>query len=117
MLMDNSTPGLGRGERAPDFVLPRQDGISTRFYASAGGKPTVLVFCDAGSATGLRRFSEALWQAGGDDLAILAVQLGATDPPEPTLGALPFPVFSADAASRVGAAYRLRSAATPTCFV
>ena len=31
--------GLGRGERAPDFVLPLQDGTPTRFYARAGGTP------------------------------------------------------------------------------
>jgi predicted 2-oxoglutarate/Fe(II)-dependent dioxygenase YbiX len=34
---------LGRGERAPDFVLPC-DGTATRFYGCAGGTPTVLVF-------------------------------------------------------------------------
>jgi len=36
--------GLGRGERAPDFVLPLQDGTPTRFYARAGGTPAVLLF-------------------------------------------------------------------------
>ena len=35
--------GLGRGERAPDFVLPC-GGTPTRFYGCAGGAPTVLVF-------------------------------------------------------------------------
>lgn len=34
---------LGRGERAPDFVLPC-GGTLTRFYGCAGGAPTVLVF-------------------------------------------------------------------------
>jgi len=34
---------LGRGERAPDFVLPC-DGTPTRFYGCAGGVPTVLLF-------------------------------------------------------------------------
>ncbi len=34
---------LGRGERAPDFVLPC-GGTATRFYGCAGGAPTVLVF-------------------------------------------------------------------------
>jgi predicted 2-oxoglutarate/Fe(II)-dependent dioxygenase YbiX len=34
---------LGRGERAPDFVLPC-GGTPTRFYGCAGGTPTILVF-------------------------------------------------------------------------
>ena len=34
---------LGRGERAPDFVLPC-GGTPTRFYGCAGGAPTILVF-------------------------------------------------------------------------
>ena len=37
---------LARGERAPDFVLPIQDGGPTRFYGHAGGRPTLLVFAD-----------------------------------------------------------------------
>ena len=35
---------LNRGERAPDFVLPIMDGAQTRFYARAGGRPTLLIF-------------------------------------------------------------------------
>lgn len=35
---------LTRGERAPDFVLPIADGPQTRFYARAGGRPTLLIF-------------------------------------------------------------------------
>ena len=35
---------LTRGERAPDFVLPLADGPQTRFYARAGGRPTLLIF-------------------------------------------------------------------------
>ncbi len=34
---------LGRGERAPDFVLP-SGGTPTRFYGCAGGTRTILVF-------------------------------------------------------------------------
>ena len=37
---------LGRGERAPDFVTPTQDGTQTRFYGHAGGRPTLLVFAE-----------------------------------------------------------------------
>jgi predicted 2-oxoglutarate/Fe(II)-dependent dioxygenase YbiX len=32
------------GERAPDFVLPISNGSQTRFYARAGGRPTLLIF-------------------------------------------------------------------------
>ena len=35
---------LNRGERAPDFVLPIMDGLQTRFYSRAGGRPTLLIF-------------------------------------------------------------------------
>lgn len=35
---------LTLGERAPDFVLPLADGPQTRFYARAGGRPTLLIF-------------------------------------------------------------------------
>lgn len=45
---------LGRGQRAPDFVLPRPDGVGTRFYAVAGGRPAVLAFGPADVAAGLR---------------------------------------------------------------
>ncbi|MBT4139462.1 MAG: hypothetical protein HOE48_16190 [Candidatus Latescibacteria bacterium] len=40
----NTSTHIGQGERAPDFVLPIQGGTPTRFYARAGGVPTVLVF-------------------------------------------------------------------------
>ena len=38
---------LTRGERASDFVLPTADGSQTRFYARAGGRPTLLIFTKA----------------------------------------------------------------------
>ena len=39
-----TTSLIGRGERAPDFALPRRDRQEvTRFYGLAGGRPTVLV--------------------------------------------------------------------------
>lgn len=37
---------LNSGERAPDFVLPTIDGPQTRFYARAGGRPTLLIFTE-----------------------------------------------------------------------
>lgn len=35
--------GLTLGERAPDLVLPTADGTATRWYARAGGRPTLVV--------------------------------------------------------------------------
>ena len=40
---DGAVSKLGRGERAPDFVLPC-GGTPTRFYGCAGGAPTLLLF-------------------------------------------------------------------------
>ncbi len=40
-----TTSLIGRGERAPDFALPRRDREEvTRFYGLAGGRPTILLF-------------------------------------------------------------------------
>ena len=39
---------LGIGERLADFVLMDRSGLPARFYAHAGGRPTVVVFDDAG---------------------------------------------------------------------
>jgi len=40
----NTSTQISQGERAPDFVLPIHNGTPTRFYAHAGGAPTVLIF-------------------------------------------------------------------------
>ena len=55
--MNPTAPGLARGERAPDFVLPCQDGTPVRFYARAGGHPAVLLFCNTVVADELLHFS------------------------------------------------------------
>ena len=39
----NTATQISQGERAPDFVLPIHNGTPTRFYAHAGGRPTVLI--------------------------------------------------------------------------
>lgn len=39
-----------RGERIPDFVLPGPDGVPTRFYGRAGGRPSALVFLGSAAA-------------------------------------------------------------------
>ena len=115
--MDAFTQGLNRGERAPDFVLPRQDGIPMRFYARAGGKPTVLVFFNASGANDLRCFVAALQQVAGETLSILAVKHGAVTPQEGGEGDFPFPVFNADMQGNVCAAYRLSGNIPSICFV
>lgn len=115
--MDASTQGLTRGERAPDFVLPRQDGTPMRFYARAGGKPTVLVFFNASRADDLRSFVAALRQIAGAALSILAVKDGTATPQAGEENDFPFPVFTADAQGQVRAAYCLSSNVSSTCFV
>ena len=43
---------LERGDRVPDFVTTDASGTQARFYARAGGRPTILVVhADAGKAT------------------------------------------------------------------
>src|SRR6266567_3323115 len=74
--MQTATRPLGRGERAPDFVLACQDGTPTRFYAHAGGRPAVLLFYDAAGVDDLLRFAEALTDGAGSAVALFAVQRG-----------------------------------------
>ena len=104
--------GLGRGERAPDFVLPLEDGTPTRFYARAGGMPAVLLFCPADQAPQLLPFATTLAYLAARPLALFAVQHGR---PAATLQA-PFPVFT-DAHGTVTAAYRLGQTGATTCVV
>ncbi|MDP8977107.1 MAG: 2OG-Fe(II) oxygenase [Actinomycetota bacterium] len=56
--------GLERGERAPDFVLPGADGVPSRFYATAGGRPGALVFADEPTSDGLHSLRAQLDAAG-----------------------------------------------------
>src|SRR5919109_3114884 len=100
--MDPLPSGLGRGERAPDFVLPLQDGTPTRFYARAGGTPAVLLFCPGDQTSQLLHFATTLGHMSSIPLAIFAVQQGRPDAALQT----PFPVFF-DAQGTVKAAYRL----------
>ena len=67
--MPNQRPLIGRGERAPDFALPRSSGADgpVRFYGLVGGRPTVLLF--AGPAP----------DAHLADLADLAERLGSVN--------------------------------------
>lgn len=115
----NTTPlRLGRGERAPDFVLPSQDGTPTRFYSQAGGRPAVLLFYDADEVDALLHFSEALNERAAGTVSIFAVK---RDNPEAnsqvqTAREIGFPVF-ADTQGAVRAAYRLGADGKTTLFV
>ncbi len=58
------------GERAPDFVLSRA-GVTARFYAYAGGRPTAVVFDGDGDDLRLGDLADRL--AGRDDVALCYV--------------------------------------------
>ena len=101
-IVNASSRGLGRGERAPDFVLPDENGNRVRFYARAGGRPAVLLFYGGLDREELCRFSEALDAGGESGLSLFGVQGGANR----TDAAIPFQTF-ADEQGRVRRAYRL----------
>ena len=109
---------LGRGERAPDFVLPVRDGTPTRFYARAGGSPTLLLFYATDEEESLTDFSEALNRATPETVSIFAVK---RTPPQdqkqtPPEREPPFPVFT-DTGEKVRSAYRLDAGENTTLFV
>lgn len=63
---------LGPGERAPDFVAPGPSGQPARFYAHAGGRPTVLLFNDGAADLADRlagRDDVALWRVADEQVA------------------------------------------------
>jgi predicted 2-oxoglutarate/Fe(II)-dependent dioxygenase YbiX len=62
---------LGVGERAADFVLTGPAGVPARFYAHAGGRPTVMVFGGAGADPRLVDLTGRL--ATRDDVALCRV--------------------------------------------
>ena len=109
---------LGRGERAPDFVLPSQDGMSTRFYAKAGGRPAALLFCNTDAVAELRHFAEELGDVCADTVALFAVRCDdSTMHPQVSGGRADlFPIF-ADTQGKVRAAYRLEPTDKTTLFV
>lgn len=116
--MQATTQRLDRGERAPDFVLPCQDGTSTRFYAEAGGRPAALLFYDADAVDELRHFAEVLNDCSAGTVALFAVKCDdASGDPQVSRGSEDlFPIFS-DTQGRVRVAYRLDTTDKPTLFV
>jgi predicted 2-oxoglutarate/Fe(II)-dependent dioxygenase YbiX len=59
---------IGIGERAADFVSPGSSGSPERFYAYAGGRPTVVVFGGSDGDERLALLAERLH--GRDDVAL-----------------------------------------------
>jgi len=57
-------PLIAPGERAPDFSLARADGDPVRFYGSAGGVPTAVLFSGGAGADAIGAMVAAL----GDEL-------------------------------------------------
>src|SRR5256712_3454715 len=116
--MQTATRPLGRGERAPDFVLACQDGRPIRFYAHAGGRPAVLLFYDAADVDELLRFAEALTDGADRAVSLFAVQRGtpAMTPQVFPERARHFLVF-ADPQGTVRTAYRPGATDTPPLFV
>lgn len=110
--MEPLPSGLSRGERAPDFVLPLQDGTPTRFYARAGGIPAVLLFSPGDQLPQMLHFATTLGHMASVPLAMFAVQRGQSDAARQA----PFPVFC-DAQGTVHATYRLGHTAVSTCVV
>ena len=113
--MNTTTPKLGWGERAPDFVLPLKDGKLTRFYALAGGRPTVLLFHDADESDALLCFNAALNEKSAAPVSLFAVERD-TSVSNPHEREIPFPVFS-DREGVVHKAYRLGQEKQTTLFL
>ncbi len=116
--MDQDKPGLGAGERAPDFALPLAGSGPTRFYAIAGGKPTVLLFCASDEAGLLRRLVATLQEVEADRVAVAGVKAEReqADSDNSSWNEMPVPVFS-DAEGKVRRAYRLQDVSRSVLFV
>jgi predicted 2-oxoglutarate/Fe(II)-dependent dioxygenase YbiX len=69
-------PMVTRGERGADFVARRGDGQPVRFYAYAGGFPTVLVFSGGGGGSAVRATRDDLADVLDDEVRIHAIAAG-----------------------------------------
>ena len=107
--MKQTLTQLSCGERAPDFVLPSLDGTLTRFYAKAGGTPTLLVFSDIDRIDEILCLSEELKnQNPSPKFSILAIL--ESDQPlaqsDVSANQIDFPVFL-DTQGEIKTTYRL----------
>jgi hypothetical protein len=67
--MATTRPLIARGERVPDFALPRGDRHDpTRFYGVVGGRPAVLILAGVGDAPAVNDLVAVLHQVHGDTL-------------------------------------------------
>ena len=78
--MTTTRPLITRGERAPDFALPRggDDARPVRFYGLAGGRASVLLFAGDGGGP-VADVTARLQGAGADGLDVHVVERTATD--------------------------------------
>lgn len=65
------------GERGADFLARRGDGQATRFYAYAGGSPTVVVFSGAGGEPAALAVLDALADGIGHKAWVHVVAVGS----------------------------------------
>ena len=94
-----TTAGLGRGERAPDLVLPDAAGTSTRYYAHAGGRPALLVFPGTDTDAHVAALAAGLEGVAPERMTVHVVAPGHPDDD------LDVPVL-VDADGRAASAYR-----------
>lgn len=69
-------PLISRGERAPDFIARRGDGRQTRFYGTAGGAPSVLVFSGGGGERAATELVDRVRDVVGPDVDMHVVATG-----------------------------------------
>jgi predicted 2-oxoglutarate/Fe(II)-dependent dioxygenase YbiX len=94
------------GERAPDFVLPREDGAA-RFYAFVGGRPSLLVLTGDGTGGPPDGLLEELARGLDDDVPVHVVAGPGIEVPE---------AFRDDQGG-LHEAYGVALSAGPTAFV
>lgn len=107
--MEKILPRLSRGERAPDFILPSLDGTLTRFYAKAGGDPTLLIFSDSSQIDKILCLVDGLKNSNPNSkMSILAILGNNQSLPQSVTedSKIDFPVFS-DSHGKVKTTYRL----------
>ena len=107
--MEQTLTRLSRGERAPDFVLPSLDGTLTRFYAKAGGTPTLLIFSDSDRIDEILCLSEKLKnQDSSLQFSLLAILESDRPIAQSAVSEnqIDFPVFL-DTQGKIKTAYRL----------
>lgn len=113
---------LIRGDWAPDFVLPRQDGSPMRFYGWAGGTATVLFFFGTNESNEMWDifvwFSKTLSERVQEKISVFAVthDAPATNQRVADDHGISFPILS-DTEGSVGSSYGADPSERMTVFV